>query len=141
MHPPSIQQMPAHHAHHHHPLPIYNIDPDVGGLIPAQPPEVPRQLLPRLHSAAPHDPAPAVREPRAEPAQMAAAPAAGRPSAEQAQMAAAPVAQKPWAEPARGAVGAPRPAEARSDWVRDLSGVPDPHGGESSPLCWRFMPG
>ena len=26
--PPGIQQMPAHHAHHHEPLPMYNIDPD-----------------------------------------------------------------------------------------------------------------
>ena len=49
-------------------------------------------------------------------------------------MAAAPVAQEPRADPARGAVGAPRPAEARSDWVRDWNAVSHPMGGETLPL-------
>ena len=48
-------------------------------------------------------------------------------------MAAAPVAQEPWAGPAQGAVGAPSPAEARSDLVRDWDTVPDPLGGETLP--------
>ena len=42
-------------------------------------------------------------------------------------MTAAPVAQELRADPARGALGAPRPAGARSDWV------PDPLGGETRP--------
>ena len=41
-------------------------------------------------------------------------------------MAAAPVAPEPRAEPARGAVGALRPAEARSGWVRNRDAAPDP---------------
>ena len=58
------------------------------------------------------------------------------------RMAAAPVAQEPQAELERGAVGAPRPAEARSDCVRDLDAIPAPMGGETPPLVlevhgWR----
>ena len=113
--PPGIQQMPAHNVYHHYPLPIYNIDPHSGALIPPQPPQLPRQPPPRLHGTAAHHPAPAVWEPRAEQARTAAAPAARGPSAEPARMAAAPLAQELHAEPARGAVGAPRPDEARSD--------------------------
>ena len=44
------------------PLPIDNIDPDFGALIPVQPPQLPRQPFPRLHGDAPHDPALAWRE-------------------------------------------------------------------------------
>ena len=127
--PPCIQQMPAHHAHHHD-QPIYNIDPDMGALIPPLPPQPPGGPPPRLQGGAPHDRAPAAREPRAEPARMAAAPAARGSSVEPAWMA-----QEPRAEPAtRGAVGAPRPAEARKDWVRDWSAISDPLGGKALPL-------
>ena len=118
--PPGIQQMLAHHTHHHQ-QPIYNIDPDVGDLIPPLPPQRPRQSPSRVHGDAPHDPASAAREPRAEPARMAAAPAAQGSGAKPARMA-----QEPMAEPARGAVGAPLPAEARNDWVRDSTAIPDP---------------
>ena len=59
---------------------------------------------------------------------MAAAPAARRCSAEPARMA-----QEPWAEPARRAVGAPRAAGARNDWVRGLERDPRPLWGRSPP--------
>ena len=59
--PPGIEQMPAHHHHHHHPLPIYNIDSSFGALVPTQLPHY--QDPPQ--GDAPHDPAPAAREPRA----------------------------------------------------------------------------
>ena len=132
--PPGIQQMPAHHAHHHQPLPIYNIHPDLGALIPPKPSKVPRQPLPHLQGDALHDLALAVREPPAEPARLVAAPGARGRSAEPGWIAATPGAQEPWAEPARGAVGAPRPAEARSDWVCDWDAVIDLLGGQTLPL-------
>ena len=44
------------------------------------------------------------------------------------------MAQVPGAEPATAAVGAPRPAEARNDWVRDWSAILAPRGGEVLPL-------
>ena len=43
--PPGIQQMPEHHAHHHH-HPIYNIDPNMGDLIPPRAFQPPRQAPP-----------------------------------------------------------------------------------------------
>ena len=95
--------MLAHNAHQHH-QPIYNMEPDMGDLIPPKHHQPPRQPPPRLHGNAPHDPAPAAREPRAEPAWMAAAPAARGSRAEPARMA-----QEPRAEPALGAVGGPAP--------------------------------
>ena len=118
--PPGIQQMPSHHAHHHHPLPIYIIDPDLGALIPPPgPPSSPANRSP-AYTATPRrpPPPPAVREAPAEPARTAAA----------------LLAQEPRTEPALGAVGAPHHAEARSDWVPDWSAVPDPLGGETPPL-------
>ena len=33
---PGIQHMPAHHAHHHIPSPLYSIDPSLGALVPNQ---------------------------------------------------------------------------------------------------------
>ena len=123
--PPGIHQMPAHHASHHH-QPIYNMDPDMGALILRLPPQPPRQPPPCLHGDASHHSAPAAREPPAEPAQMAAAPAARGSSAEPARMA-----QEPQAESARGASGAPRPTEARNEWVRDPR---PPLGGKALPL-------
>ena len=128
--PHDIQQMPAHHMRHNHFPPIYNIDPALGDLVPPQPPQLSRRQAPP-HDDAPHDRAPAAREPQAEPARIAAAPAARNPSAEPARMAAAPVAQEPRPEPARGAVGAPRPFQARSYTVRERDAVPDPLGGET----------
>ena len=116
---------------------IYNINPNLNSLIPPGPPQLPRQLLPRLHGDAPHDPTPAVRGPRAQPTRMAAAPAARGPSVEPTLMAAAPVAQEPRAEPAREAVGVPRPAEARSDLVQAWDAVPESLGGETLPLMLR----
>ena len=72
-----------------------------------------------------------VREPRAEPARLAAAPAVRRPSAEPAPVAAAPVAQGPRAEPAQGAPRTlPRPG-ATGSGTRTR---PDPLGGETLPL-------
>ena len=128
--PPGIMQMPAHHANHHHPLLIYNIDPALGALVPLKPPQLPCRQPPP-NGGASHDPAPATREPRAEPARLAAAPAARNASAELARMAAAFAAQEPRAELARGAVGALRPDEAWDEWVRDWDAVPGPRGGES----------
>ena len=122
LHPPGIQQVPAHRARHHHALPIYNIDPDLGTLTPPQAPQLPCRQAPQ-HGDPLLNPAPAVRAPRAEPAQLAAALAAWGPSAALAPMAATPAAQEPRAGPARGAVGAPRPAEARSNWVWDSDAV------------------
>ena len=100
MHPPGIQHMPAHHAHHHHQS-LYNIDPNMGDLIPPQPPRPPYQPAPQPHSGVPRGPAPAAQEPRAEPARMAAAPAARESGAAPAQQA-----REPRGEPARGAEGA-----------------------------------
>ena len=136
MHPPGIKLMPAKHAHHHNQWTIYNINPYSGALIPPKPPQLPRRQAPQ-HGDSPHDPAPAVRDPRAEPARLAVAPAARRPCAEPARMAAAAVAQEPRAELAQSAVVALRPAETRSDWVRDCDAVPDPGGERPSPWYWR----
>ena len=61
-----------HYAHHRH-QPIYNINPNTGDLIPTKPPQPLRQPPPCLHGNTPHDPDPAAREPRAEPARIAAA--------------------------------------------------------------------
>ena len=119
--PPGIKQMPAHHAHHYQ-QPIYNIDPDMGVLIPPPTPRLPHRPAPCPHGSAPHGPAPAVWEPRADPARMAAAPAA-RVSGE----APAQQVQEPRAEPARGAEG------ARNVWARDWDAIPAPLGGEA--LC------
>ena len=134
--PHGIQQMPARHAHHHH-QPIYNIDHDMGDLIPPTHPQPPRQPPTCLHGNAPHDPVHAAREPRAEPAQMAAARAARGSGAEPLRLA-----QQPRAEPAQGAVGTARPAEAQSDRVRNWDAVPDPLGSKVLPLVmavhvWR----
>ena len=120
--PTGIQHMPAHHAHHHHQS-LYNTHPDMGDLIPSQPPRPPYQPAPHPPSGAPRGPAPAAREPRAEPARTAAAPAARESGAVPAQQA-----QEPQAEPARGAEG------ARGDWARDWDAIPDPLGGEALPL-------
>ena len=125
--PPGIQQMPAHHAHQHH-QPIYNIDPNMGDLIPPRTHQTPRQPPPCLRGDAPHDPAPAAREPRAEPARIAAAPAARGSGAEPARLR-----QEPRAEPARGAVGAPHTAVARGDPVPDGDAIPIPPGGAMPP--------
>ena len=73
--PPSIQQMLVHHTHHHHQF-LYNINPNMGDLNPPQPPLPPRQLPARPHGHALHEPAPAPRQPQAEPGRMAAAPPA-----------------------------------------------------------------
>ena len=132
--PPSIQQMPAHHAGHHHLLPMYNIHPPMGALIPPEAPQAPQPAAPprtRLH---PHDPAPAAREPRAEPAVMNPALAAQGSNTEPAR-----VARERRAEPARGAVGAPRPAEARSDWDLGLQRGPQPLGGEALSLVLEVL--
>ena len=129
--PPGIQHMLAHHAHYHH-KPIYDIDPDMGDLIPPKPPQPPRQPPPHLHGDVPHDPAPAAREPRTDPARFAAAPAAPGSGADPARLA-----REPRAELARGAVGAPRPAVARNDWVRDWDAIPDPLGGDPLPLVMK----
>ena len=83
-----IQQMPAHHALHHHPKPIYKVDPSLGALVPPKPTH--RQGR-----------APAARRPRAEPAGMVAAPVLQAPRAEPARMAAALAALKPQAGPAK----------------------------------------
>ena len=115
--PLGIQQMPAHHAHHHHPLPIYNIDPTMGALVPPQLPK-PRHHRVLPHGGAPDDQAPAAREPRAEPAQMAAA----------------PVAQELQPEPTRGAVGAAHFSQARDEWVRDWDSVPNPIRNHTLPV-------
>ena len=120
--PPGIRLMPAHHAHRRHQL-IYNMDPDMGGLILPQPPQPPHQPAPRPRGDIPHGPVPAAREPRAEPARMAAAPAARRSGAAPAQQA-----QEPRVELARGAEG------TRNDWARDVDAIPDPLGGEALPL-------
>ena len=101
--PDGFQQMPANHANHHHPLPIHNSDISMGAMV--------APLLPRHQatpdSGAPHNPAPAAREPWAEQWRMAAPPAAQDPRAEPARIAASPVAQDPLAELVRWAVGAP----------------------------------
>ena len=131
--PPGIQRMLAHTTDHHPLLPIYKIDPDLGPLIPPKPPELPRgQDI--AHGDAPHDPAPAEHEPRAEPARMVATLAARHPSTEPVWMAATLVAREPRAEPAPGAVRAPRPAEAWRDWILDWDAVPNPMGGRTLPL-------
>ena len=88
---PGIQHMPAHHTHHHHQS-LYNIDVDMGDLIPHQPPRPPYKQAPHPHSGAPRGPAPAARE-------------SGSALAQQAQ--------ELQAEPARGAEG------AQGDWDRD----------------------
>ena len=49
---PGIQPLPAHHAHHQH-QPICNIEPDMGDLIPAQPPQPPRQPPSPAYTAPP----------------------------------------------------------------------------------------
>ena len=121
--PPGIHQMPAHHADNHHQS-ICNIDPDMGDLIPPQPPRPHYQPAPHPQGDALHGPAPAAREPRAEPARMAAAPAARGSAAALAQHA-----QEPRAEPARVAEG------ARGDWARDWDAIPEPLGGEALPLA------
>ena len=95
----------------------------MGDLIPPQPPQPPHKPAPRLHGNAPHGPAPASREPRAETTRMAAAPAARGSGAAPAQQA-----QEPRAEPARGTEG------ARNDWDRDWDAISDPPGGEDLPL-------
>ena len=123
--PPGIQQMPAHHAHHHHHhhAHLYNIDTDVGDLVPPKSPRPHHQPPPSPpHGGALRGPAPAAPEPRSEPAQMAAAPSARGHGA-----APAPQAQGPQAKPARGAEGA-------RDWDRDLDANPDLLGGEALPL-------
>ena len=130
--PAGIQQMPAHHAHYHHRRLLYNIDPSLGVLVPCQLPR--HQASP--HGGAPHDPASAVRDPRAEPAPLPAAPAAQNSSAKPARMAAAPMAQKPRTDPARelwgprvriGPMGAglgrrPRPPVGRDPVVLEVLG-------------------
>ena len=50
--PPGIQQMPAHHAHHHH-QPIYKINPDMGDLIPPPTPPDPPPAPPPARTAEP----------------------------------------------------------------------------------------
>ena len=138
---PGIQQMPAHQAHHHHPLPMYNINPALGALPP--PPQLPQlhrhNALPR--KGALHYPVPASREPQAELARIAAAPAAHNPTAELVRMAAALVGQEPRAEAAQGAVGAPRRAEARTKGCGTGTQSPTPWGARSCPWCWRCMGG
>ena len=120
--PPGIQQMPTHHAHHHH-QPIYNIDPHMKDLIPPQPRRPPHQPPLHPHGDTPRGPAPAAREPRAKLARMAAAPAARGSGAAPVQQQ-----QEARAEPAQGAEG------ARTDWARDWNAIPDPLGGETPPL-------
>ena len=131
--PPGIQQMAAHHAHHHHhhhQAHLYNIDPDAGDLVPHQTPRPPYQPAPHMHSGAPHGPAPAAREPRAEPARTAP------PMAAQGSGAApGPQAQEPQAEPARGAEG------ARGDLAQDWTRFRTPWGARSSPWWWRCTGG
>ena len=50
---PGIQRMPAHHVQHHHPEPIYDIEPSVGTPVTLQ----------LSHC---HNPSPVARGPRAE---------------------------------------------------------------------------
>ena len=123
--PPGIQQMPAHHTHHHHHhhTHLYNIDPDAGDLVPPQPPRPLYQPALHPHSGALRGTAPATREPRAEPARLAADPTARGSGATPA-----PQAQEPQAEPGRGAEG------ARGGWARDWDAIPDPLSGEALPL-------
>ena len=83
------------------PRPPLRHRPRRGGPSPPQSPRPPYQPAPHPHSGAPRGPAPAAREPEAEPARMASAPAARGSGA-----APAPQAQEPQAEPARGAEGA-----------------------------------
>ena len=108
--PPPPPRAPLHHL------------PRRRGPGPHQPPRPPYHPACHPHSGAPRGPAPAAREPRAEPARMAAAPAARGSSA-----APAPQAQKPQADPARGAEG------SRGNWARDWDAVPDPPGGRGPP--------
>ena len=77
--------MPVHHADNHQ-QPIYNIDSDMGDPLSPEPPQHSRQPPPRLHGDTPHEPAPAAREPCAEPAWMAAALAARGSGAEPARL-------------------------------------------------------
>ena len=115
--PPGIQQMPARHAHHYH-QPIYNIDPEMGDLIPPQPPRPPINRPRILHGDAPHDNAPA--------AGMAAAPAARGSSQEPA-----PMAQQSKAEQAQGSNGPPPRPEKIGSGTGARS--PTPSGGRSPP--------
>ena len=119
---PGIQPMPEHHAHHHHHhhAHLYNIHRDAGDLVPLQPPRPPYQPAFHPHSGAACGPAPAAREPRAEPARITASPAARGSGA-----ALAPQVHEPHAAPARGAEG------ARGDrtWVWDA--VPDHFRGKA----------
>ena len=126
--PPGIQQMAAHHAHHHrdHHAHLYNIDLDAGDLVPPPPPRPPHQPPPNPHSGAPRGPAPVAPEPRVEPAGIAAAPAARGHGA-----APAPQAQGPQVEPA------PR-AEGARDGDRDWDAIPNPLGGEALPLVMEI---
>ena len=55
--PPGIQQMPALRAGHHH-QPIYNIDPDMGDLIPPDPPGPPASRPPTYTATLRTTPAP-----------------------------------------------------------------------------------
>ena len=129
---PGIQQMLAHHAHHHH-QPIYNMDADIWDLTPPPcPPNPPCQWPPDLPGVVPPDPALAARERWAEPARMAAAPAARGSSAEPAR-----ITQEPQTEPARGVKGATCPAEARNHWVRDCVAIANPLGRGAFPLVMK----
>ena len=77
--PPGNQQMPVRHAHNHQPF-LYKMSPNIGDLIPPKLPRPPYQPAPHPHSGSPRGPAPAAREPRAEPARMTAARRRGGPA-------------------------------------------------------------
>ena len=126
--------------------PLHNIDPDMEALNPPEPPQPPYQPAPRAHSGAPCGPAPAAREPRAEPAWMAAAPAARGSGEAPAQQA-----QEPRAEPVRGAEGARRdlrPPRGRGAFpgdgsvsVAELGHLRNHQGAEERALRCRAPPG
>ena len=131
--PPVIQQMPAHHAHNHPCLPINNTDPALGAVFLHSPPGSPAARPP--HRAAPcttpppRHGSPGRRRHICPPPWQRGTPAQSRHGW------LLPRLRRSRRQNQHGAaVGAPRPAEARNNWVRYWDAVPDPLGGECFPV-------
>ena len=121
--PPGIQRLPVHHAHHQH-QPIYNINPDMGDLIPPQLPQPPNQL-----AARPHGNAPARPHPRGTGA-------AGRTSADGRRPSGAGIRRaRRSRRRSRGRSLQVGQKGARKDWALDWDAISDPPSG-ARPSSW-----